>query len=75
METQELTIRVTPEAARIYQNAPEQQRRKLDLLLSMHLSEAAQPGRSLNQLMKEASQEAQLHGLTPEILKEILDEP
>lgn len=75
METQEITIRVTPEAARIYQAASEQQRRKLDLLLSLQLSETAQPGRSLKQLMREASEEAQARGLTPDILKEILDEP
>ncbi|HET6568719.1 MAG TPA: hypothetical protein VFG50_12195 [Rhodothermales bacterium] len=74
MDTRELTIRVTPEAARIYQAASEQQRRKLDLLLSLQLSEAARTGRSLKQLMHEASQEAQTRGLTPEILKEILDE-
>jgi hypothetical protein len=74
MRTQEITIRVTPEAARIYQAASEQQRRKLDLLLSLQLSEAAHPGRSLKQLMRESSEEAQARGLTTEILKEILDE-
>jgi hypothetical protein len=73
METQELTIRVTPEAARFYKTASEQQRRTLDLLLSLQLSEAAQPEHSLKELMREASQEAQSRGLTPAILKAILD--
>lgn len=74
MAIQEITIRVTPEAARVYQTASEQERRKLDLLLSLQLIETVQPTRSLRDLMQEASEEAQSHGLTPEILAEILDE-
>lgn len=74
METQEITIRVTPYAAHVYQSASDQERRKLDVLLSLRLSEVAQPSRSLEQIMREASEEAQTRGLTPEILKEILDE-
>ncbi len=74
METEKITIRVTPEAARIYQSASEQERRKLDALLSLRLSEVAHPSRPLKELMREASEEAQARGLTPEILKEILDE-
>ena len=74
METEKITIRVTPEAARIYQSASEQERRKLDALLSLRLSEVALPSRPLKELMREASEEAQARGLTPEILKEILNE-
>ncbi|MBI1297100.1 hypothetical protein GC175_19300 [bacterium] len=74
MNTQEITIRVTTEAARVYQTASEQDRRKLDLLLSLQLMETSQPAHSLRQLMEEASEEAQARGLTPEILAEILDE-
>jgi hypothetical protein len=74
METQELTIRVTPAAATIYQAASEQERLKLDALLSLRLSEAAEPSRSLKEIMREASREAQKRGLTEDILKEILDE-
>ena len=74
METEKITIRVTPEAARIYQSASEQERRKLDALLSLRLSEVALPSRPLKELMREASEEAQARWLTPEILKEILDE-
>ena len=73
METEKITIRVTPEAARIYQSASDQERRKLDALLSLRLSEVAHPSRPLKELMREASEEAQARGLTPEILKEILD--
>lgn len=74
MQTQEIVVRVTPEAARIYQSASTQDRQKLDLLLSLQLTETAQPTRSLRQLMSEASDEAQARGLTPEILASILDE-
>ena len=74
MNTQEITIRVTPEAAKVYQTATEQERRKLDVLLSLQLMETSLPTRSLRQLMNEASDEAQARGLTPEILAEILDE-
>ena len=74
METREITIRVTPEAATIYQSASEQERLKLDALLSLRLSEAAEPSRSLKEIMREASREAQERGLTEDMLKEILDE-
>lgn len=74
METQEIRIRVTPEAAMIYQAASEQERLKLDALLSLRLSEASEPSRSLKEIMREASREVQKRGLTEDILKEILDE-
>lgn len=74
MEIKEITIRVTPEAANIYESASEQERRKLDALLSLRLGEAASPSRSLREIMREASREAQERGLTEDILKEILDE-
>ena len=37
MQTEEITIRVDPQAARVYRAASEQERRKLDLLLSLRL--------------------------------------
>ena len=73
METREITVRLTPEAARIYEAASEQERRKLDLLLSLQLSGTAQPPRPLRQIMREASEEAQARGLTPELLDEMLN--
>lgn len=74
METKEITIRVTPEAATIYQTASEQERLKLDALLSLRLSEITMPSRSLEEIMREASREARERGLTEDALKEILDE-
>ena len=50
------------------------ERRKFNALLSLRLSEAAEPSRSLKEIMREASQEAQQRGLTTDLLKEILNE-
>jgi len=74
MQTREITIRVTPDAAKVYESASEQERRKLDVLLSLRLNEARGPNRSLNQIMQEASQEAKERGLTEDLLKELLDD-
>ncbi len=74
MQTQNITIRVSPEAARAYQEAPAGERRKLDALLSLKLSEVARSPRPLEQVMGEISRKAQERGLTPEILDELLNE-
>ena len=73
MRMQEITIRVDPNAAAVYLSASEQDRRKLDALLSLRLSEAALQPRPLQEIIREASNEAAANGLTPEILQEILD--
>jgi hypothetical protein len=75
MLTEEITIRVDPEAAQAYRAASEQERRKLDLLLSLRLHDALRPSGSLKELMREISRKAQERGLTPEILESILHEP
>ena len=74
MQTEEITIRVDPEAARAYRAASEQERRKLDLLLALRLHDALRPGGSLKELMRDISRKAQERGLTPEILESILHE-
>ena len=74
MQTEEITIRVDPDAARAYRAAPEQERRKLDALLSLHLHDALRPENTLEQIMHELSRKAQDRGLTPEILESILHE-
>lgn len=48
--------------------------RKLDLLVNLHLREATGTCRSLQEVMEELSCNAQQRGLTPEILRSILDE-
>jgi hypothetical protein len=73
MTTQEITIRVDPIAAAVYLTASEQDRRKLDALLSLRLSETAMRSRPLQEIIRDASREAQESGMTPEILQEILN--
>ncbi len=74
MQTSNITIRVSPEAARTYRSASAGERRKLDALLSLKLSEISRHPRSLERIMREISTRAQERGMTPEILDELLDE-
>jgi hypothetical protein len=74
MAVEEITIHVDAESARAYRGASEQERRKLDTLLSLRLHEALHSAGSLEQLMRDISRKAQERGLTPEILDSILHE-
>lgn len=73
MQTRTISIRVSDEAARTYEAATEEERRKLDALLSIQLAQSAHPGRSLEEVMSKMSRRAQERGLPPETLDEILD--
>ena len=75
MQTEELTIHVDADAARAYRAASEQERRKLDLLMSLRLQDALTPAVSLEDFMRDVSRRAQERGLTPEIFESILNEP
>jgi hypothetical protein len=72
MTMQEITIRVDPTAAAVYLAATAEERQKLDALLSLRLSETARAGRTLVDVIRDASNEAASNDLTPEILQEIL---
>ena len=74
METKNITIRVNAKVARIFETASEEQRLKLEALLSLKLSDATRHKRILEEVMSEISQNAQARGLTPEILDSILHE-
>lgn len=74
MEIKTITIRVNAEVARLFEAASEEQRRKLEALLSLKLGDATRSKRPLNELMREISRNAQARGLTPEILDSILNE-
>ena len=74
MRSQEITLHVEPGAADAYRSASEEERRKLDLILSLRLSEATQTTRSLRDVMREMSSNARKRGLTPEILESLLGE-
>jgi hypothetical protein len=71
---QTISVQVTPEAAKAYRKASATERKKMELLLSMRLLEAASARKSLETVMREISRSAQERGMTPEILDELLKE-
>ena len=74
MQTEPITIQVDAAAAQAYRAASDQERKKLDLLLSLRLKDALKPSGSLTELMSDISRKAQERGLAPEILEAILHE-
>ena len=74
METECIPIRVDAEAARAFQSVSTEERQKLEILLSIRLSEAIRANSSLKKTMTRISRKAQQRGLTPEVLRAILDE-
>lgn len=67
METREITIRVDAEAAKAYAAASPEEREKIDLLLSLRLSQVTDPPASLEQVMRETSEAARRRGLTEKL--------
>jgi len=67
METKMIQIQVTSEAAQTYETASAEERRKLDTLFSLKLSELGRERRPLEAIMSEISRKAQQRGMTPEI--------
>jgi len=74
MGTEQITIQIDDEAARVFKSASSVDRRKLEALVSIQFIEATKTKDSLKQIMSEISRKAQERGLTPEILREILNE-
>jgi hypothetical protein len=74
METKTITIRVNAEVARMFETASEEERRKLEALLSLKLGDVTRRKKTLEEVMHDISQNAQTRGLTPEILNSILAE-
>lgn len=74
METREITIRVDAEAAKAYAAASAEEREKIDLLLSLRLSQVTNPSAPLEQVMREISESARARGLTEDKLNEMLSE-
>jgi hypothetical protein len=72
--TMPITIEVDRRVAQAYSAATQAQRRKLDALLSLKLSEVIYAGRSLEEVMSVMSRKAQERGLTPALLEHILEE-
>jgi hypothetical protein len=74
MTTETITIRVDARAAEAFNTASDDERRKLEALLSLRLLEVVQTTEPLEQLMRRISANAQQRGLTPEILQDILND-
>ena len=74
MTMEQITLSVDADVAGAYRSASETERRKLDLLVSLHLREATRSTESLKDIAKDVSQKAQQRGLTPDILECILDD-
>lgn len=72
MSTDEITVHVRSDVARAYKAASEPDRRKMDLLVSLQLTEFVQSPQSLDDAMSAMSREARRNGLTPEVLDSIL---
>ena len=74
METKPIIVRVNLEAAHIFETAPQEQRRKIEALISLKLTQTNREKRTLEAVMSDISQKAQGRGLIPEILDSILNE-
>ena len=69
-----ISIHVSPEAAQAFFAASTEERRKIELLLSLRLLEVTRPQKPLSQVMREISRTAQARGLTSEMLDDLLEE-
>jgi hypothetical protein len=73
METEKITVRVTPKAARIYGSATDEERTKLDLLISLKIGEANDSSRSLKEILDDVRSQAALNGLSAETIQDFLE--
>jgi len=73
MATTNISIPLDPESAQIYRSASAEDKKKLQVLLSLWLREYEKPSRPLKELMDEISRKAEKRGLTQEILESILN--
>lgn len=74
MATETISVRVDPRAAQAFNALSEEERRKLELLLSLRVLEATQTTESLEEVMRRISRNARQRGLTPEILTDMLND-
>lgn len=75
MATEIITLRIDPEAARIFESAPAEDREKLQILLGIWLKELGKVNSgSLKETMDQIGDKAKARGLTAEDLDAILEE-
>lgn len=75
MKTDQITIRVDANAAEDYRDATVEEWQKIDSLLNLKLRAAIRSQVSIKEYRDEISKRAKDRGLTPKILKTLLDEP
>jgi hypothetical protein len=68
-----INIPLDNETAKIYERAPQADKKKMQILMSLWLREFEKPSVSLDELMDEISRKAQSRGLTPDILDSLLN--
>ena len=69
---QTISIQVSSAAAQAYRKASAEDRKKMELLLSLRLLEVSRSHKPLKQVIGEISASARERGLTPETLEELL---
>lgn len=69
-----ITLSVDADVADAYRAVSDGDRRKLDLLVNLRLREATRSQRPLRDIMRDISHNGQRRGLTPEMLRSILNE-
>jgi hypothetical protein len=74
MEMKTIQIRVSEQIAERFITASEEERRKIEALLSLQLGDLIEPVRSLEEIMDSMSDYARFQGLTPETLESILND-
>lgn len=75
MTTETISIEVDAQAARAFSDASPDERRKLELLLSLRLSDlTSRPARPLTEIMDEMGRDAERRGLTPDLLERLLND-
>ncbi len=68
-----ITIPLDPQTARAYDSATAEEKRRMQILLSLWLRELAVGGHpSLQQVLDETARKAEARGLTPKILDSLL---
>ena len=75
MATATISIQVDEEVAKAYAAVSPEEQHKIDLLLHLRLQDlTSSPQRPLKVVMDEIGQQAEAHGLTPELLESLLND-
>ena len=74
MKTKFITVNINAKNNRIFEMATAEEKQKIEVLISLKLTQITRDKKSLEEVMSEISTKAQKRGLTPEILDSILDD-